>query len=640
MSEKNFLLLMKNCLTSVFYTSFILCNLSIVGQAKAEMAAAEDAVNLSQTQNIATPTPETATVQSVSPVAMPAIATQADALDLMRRRQQLKTFNAVNKSEPSMDQVTSVSELRDVEPTAWAYEALKSLVERYGCIVGYPDRTFRGDRALSRWEFAAGLNACMNVMERLLQENVAVIREDIDKLKALAQQFEQELAALGARIDNLEVRTSYLEDHQFSTTTKLSGLVFMNLTNASAGGDIKVNATNLNVPLEFRSPGRDPVTGQPIVSTQPDNAQTTLSFLTWLTLTTSFTGKDSLVTQLASGNGNSPANVYASAGMYNTFGVPFTDQTAGPNVGNNRSEVIIRELFYQFPATDNLDIVVGPRVNWYRYFDNNRFTFFLNGAGSFNSGGSSLLNAIDRGAGAVVSWKIIPELKLNVAYLGEADEFLPRPPFNTASDPQKGLFGGTNTTTAELSYAPTDNFNVRLLYNYSMIQALGGTIGGTTGEPLYGIADAGPGQGLDINPNDGGLKNSPANTFSVNFDWLITPGVGLFGRYTRGNTTLKPINQAVNANSFQVGLGFPDLGKEGAQGTLSYLVPFDVVAGQQYLVSNGGDGATQYEIEATYFYPINNNIAIVPNFLFIGRPNNFGSNPGIFISNVRLQYSF
>ncbi|MFM7580999.1 MAG: iron uptake porin, partial [Microcystaceae cyanobacterium] len=88
----------------------------------------------------------------------------------------------------SVDQVTSVSELRDVQPTEWAYEALKSLVERYGCIVGYPDRTFRGNRALSRWEFAAGLNACMNVMERLIQENVAVLREDIDKLKRLMQE--------------------------------------------------------------------------------------------------------------------------------------------------------------------------------------------------------------------------------------------------------------------------------------------------------------------------------------------------------------------------------------------------------------------------------------------------------------------
>ncbi len=77
---------------------------------------------------------------------------------------------------PTLQQVTSVSELRDVQPTEWAYEALKSLVERYGCLVGYPDRTYRGDRSLSRYEFAAGLNACLNVMERLVQENVAVLR--------------------------------------------------------------------------------------------------------------------------------------------------------------------------------------------------------------------------------------------------------------------------------------------------------------------------------------------------------------------------------------------------------------------------------------------------------------------------------
>lgn len=47
---------------------------------------------------------------------------------------------SLESSEP-MEQLTSVSELTDVAPTEWAYEALRSLVERYGCIVGYPDRT-------------------------------------------------------------------------------------------------------------------------------------------------------------------------------------------------------------------------------------------------------------------------------------------------------------------------------------------------------------------------------------------------------------------------------------------------------------------------------------------------------------------
>lgn len=47
-----------------------------------------------------------------------------DSLDLLQKK--------------PMSQVTSVNQLRDVEPTAWAFEALRSLVERYGCIVGYP----------------------------------------------------------------------------------------------------------------------------------------------------------------------------------------------------------------------------------------------------------------------------------------------------------------------------------------------------------------------------------------------------------------------------------------------------------------------------------------------------------------------
>ena len=126
-----------------------------------------------------------------------------------------------------INQINSIDQLRDVSPQSWSYEALKNLVENYGCIVGYPDRTFRGNRALTRWEFAAGLNACLNTIERLLQENVAVLREDLDKLKQLSQQFEQELASMGARVDNLESRTAYLEDHQFSTTTKLSGDVIL-----------------------------------------------------------------------------------------------------------------------------------------------------------------------------------------------------------------------------------------------------------------------------------------------------------------------------------------------------------------------------------------------------------------------------
>ncbi|MDJ0621185.1 MAG: iron uptake porin, partial [Calothrix sp. MO_192.B10] len=75
--------------------------------------------------------------------------------------QDVKSYSNEGQSN-SQSQVTSVSQFSDVQPTDWAFQALQSLVERYGCIAGYPNGTYRGNRALTRYEFAAGLNACLD----------------------------------------------------------------------------------------------------------------------------------------------------------------------------------------------------------------------------------------------------------------------------------------------------------------------------------------------------------------------------------------------------------------------------------------------------------------------------------------------
>ena len=88
-----------------------------------------------------------------------------------------------------MNQVTSVSQLSDVRPTDWAFQALQSLVERYGCIAGYPDGTYRGNRALTRYEFAAGLNACLDQVTKLIGSSTAnfVTKEDLAVLQRLQE---------------------------------------------------------------------------------------------------------------------------------------------------------------------------------------------------------------------------------------------------------------------------------------------------------------------------------------------------------------------------------------------------------------------------------------------------------------------
>ncbi len=542
-----------------------------------------------------------------------------------------------------LGQITNVNQLRDVAPTDWAYEALRSLVDRYGCISGFPAQTYRGSQALTRYEFAAGLNSCLNQIERLITTS-EISGEDISTIERLNQEFAAELANLGGRVDSISDRLAILEDNQFSSTTKLNGLVWFNLTGATADGDVLVETSDLSVPSVIRPPGRNPVTGEPTVLEVTDDPEITLSDLVWLTLESSFTGEDVLTTRLAVGNGDSPANVFASAGAYNTFGIPFTDQTAGVQ-GEGNSEVVIHDLSYNFPVGDSFRFVIGPQINWYAYFDQNAYTYFVTGASSFNSIGSSLSNAVDRGSGAVILWDISDKFKLNVGYLGESTEFLPSPPFNTASNPEEGVFGGTNTSTAELTFSPTEKVNTRLMYNYSHLSSdvnvVDGIIGGVTGEPLQnGLADAGPGRGLDVDPDDGGLNDSFSHTVGFNFDWAIANKLGIFARYTYASITLQPIDSTVNVQSIQAGLAFPDVGKEGALGTFSFLIPFDVTNGEEFLVSGGGDGGTQYEFEATYYYPVNDNIALVPTFYLVSNPNNFEDNPNIYVGNLRMQFGF
>lgn len=65
-------------------------------------------------------------------------------------------------SAPSMAQVTSVSQLSDVQPTEWSYQAISNLVSRYGCVAGFPNGTFQPGQPATRAQLAALVNACLD----------------------------------------------------------------------------------------------------------------------------------------------------------------------------------------------------------------------------------------------------------------------------------------------------------------------------------------------------------------------------------------------------------------------------------------------------------------------------------------------
>jgi hypothetical protein len=156
---------------------------------------------------------------------------------------------------------------------------------------------------------------------------------------------------------------------------------------------------------------------------------------------------------------------------------------------------------------------------------------------------------------------------------------------------------------------------------------------------IHGVADDGP----NGSPQ-GGLGYSQTDVFALSFDWTITDNFGVFGRYNYGITSLNPTSDvaasSIGAQALQLGLAFPNLGTMGAMGTLSFVMPFSVLSGKEFLVSGGGNGASQYNLELAYFYPVNRNISIVPSFYMVLNPNNFNNNAPVFVGNLRTQFAF
>jgi porin len=152
-------------------------------------------------------------------------------------------------ADTSTVQVTSVSQLSDVQPSDWVYQALQSLIERYGVVTGYPNNTYRGDRAMTRYEFAAGLNAALERVNELIAAGVAdkVLRDDLPTLQRLQVELAEELAILQGRIDTLEARNAELESNQFSTTTKLTGQALFAVNAGGFSGDRLVSPTGAEI---------------------------------------------------------------------------------------------------------------------------------------------------------------------------------------------------------------------------------------------------------------------------------------------------------------------------------------------------------------------------------------------------------
>mgnify|MGYP000607279039 CR=1 FL=1 len=93
---------------------------------------------------------------------------------------------------------------RDVPPDHWAYEAIDYL-QQQGVVEGYPDGTFRGNRSFTRYEMGMVIARIYSKFEDYMESKPEADWEGINaRLDRLSNEFKDELASMGVRIDQLE----------------------------------------------------------------------------------------------------------------------------------------------------------------------------------------------------------------------------------------------------------------------------------------------------------------------------------------------------------------------------------------------------------------------------------------------------
>ncbi|MDJ0676595.1 MAG: iron uptake porin [Calothrix sp. MO_167.B42] len=518
--------------------------------------------------------------------------------------QNVKEYSNEGQSN-SASQVTSVSQFSDVQPTDWAFQALQSLVERYGCIAGYPNGTYRGNRALTRYEFAAGLNACLDRVNELIATATAdlVTKEDLATLQRLQEEFSAELATLRGRVDSLEARTAELEANQFSTTTKLKGEAIFALTDAFGDN-----------------------TG--------DNNNAVFQNRVRLSLNTSFTGQDKLITRLTAGNANqfdvrddNNASIGTAEGLQ-TFNI--TDQ-----VGGNGNDINLDRLTYEFPfgPVGIYVAATGGRHSHYAAVNN---PYFFDGTDGGNGALSTFASEppifrIGGGAGASVSFNFgekssilgLKPSSLRIGYLAsEADN---------PGDGQ-GVFNGDYAALGQLNFgfrgidfAATYVHGLHSPGTSIFNSGLDGATTGTRQANLAGLTSN------DLLNGEGAFSNSYGLSASVRpSDRLSISGFVSFHDVTGFGDS-----DDFEAWSYGLGIALPDLGKPG--NVLGIYAGAEPYAANR--ISGVEDGDTPFHIEGFYKYQVSENVSITPGLIWLTAPGQDSSNSAV-VGTLRTTFTF
>ncbi len=546
-------------------------------------------------------------------------------------------------------QVTSVSQLSDVRPTDWAFQSLQSLVERYGCIAGYPDKTFRGNRALTRYEFAAGLNACLNRVNELIAASGAnaVSKEDVDAIKKLTQEYADDLEVIRGKVDSLDASVTKLEKQAFSTTTKLNVEVIGTLSEAFGDNRAVTSDQQKTIDATTTAAARDAainnaITGSATNANTKVRSNPILANRVRINFDSSFTGLDRLRTRLQARNITSFSGTGAN-------GITGTNMTRLGYDGSNSNSVELSRLEYRFPLNPLTTVFIGGGTN-----DGLEYNDIVNTLSPVDSSANGSISRFGRfnpifrsatGSGIVVNRKLGGEYTMGNKFTLSLGYLVPTA---TAADPgvDKGLFSGDHSALAQLVFQPTPNIGLGVTYANAYYASGSGTSGGT-------------GSGFANSPF--GAIATSANQVGVQADVRLNPKFTLFGWAGYTNAVAKGIsaNTAFSATAnvnkndkasiwnWAVGVALPDFLKEGNLAGIIFGMPPKVTStdygpntGATATTARRRDNGTSYHLEAFYRYKLNDNMSITPGVLVLFNPEHNNSNPTEYVGTVRTTFTF
>ncbi|OUL27054.1 hypothetical protein BV378_10235 [Nostoc sp. RF31YmG] len=500
-------------------------------------------------------------------------------------------------------QVTSVSQFSDVQPTDWAFQALQSLVERYGCIAGYPNGTYRGNRALTRYEFAAGLNACLDRVNELIATATAdlVTKQDLATLQRLQEEFSAELATLRGRVDSLEARTAELEAHQFSTTTKLVGEAIFAVSDAFGGNTGNVNNT------VFQDRVR-------------------------IGLETSFTGRDKLTTRLAAGN----ASAFDIRNQ-NNLSVDTREGTQTYQVGSTgNNSVRIDRLTYEAPIGPAQVYIAAAGGRHHQYAAVNN-PYFHDG----DDGGNGALSTfaaespiyrIGGGSGIALNipfssgGSIFKPSSITLGYLA-----------SEANNPGAGagLLNGNYSALGQLNFAVGDRLALAATY----VHAYNGTGSSLFDSGITGVNGDSPIGGV-VGTRQANLLTAAANSNSYGVSAAFRPSDKLS---ISGFVSYHDVNQVGAGNDYEAwsyggGIALPDFGKKG--NVLGIFAGAEPYARGRVIPGVTTGNTLPIHVEGFYKYRVSDNISVTPGVIWLRAPGQNDAEENAFIGTLRTTFTF